>query len=161
MSWKGSDTLRVAVLQTAGSGPCMVSWGRLWGEALRSVGADVGTLSETRIFFAEQHTRAGFGERLMESCDAGGAQTEKIMISLCSERPQTETVLSVCLSANAAHPDPSDSTKGTLRIQPSPSRPVIANRSSLEFNQGARASATFLRNEQQAAQLIQNSTKPK
>ena len=49
VTWKGTKVLRCVALQTAGSGGSLREWGRWWGDGLKSLGADVGVLTETRI----------------------------------------------------------------------------------------------------------------
>ena len=61
LTWKGSKVIRACALQTAGSGGCLREWGRWWGFALRSFGADVGILTETRIWAEAHHSQAVLG----------------------------------------------------------------------------------------------------
>ena len=47
VSWKGSQTTRLATIQTGGVGADWQHWGDWWGRAISELGADVATLVET------------------------------------------------------------------------------------------------------------------
>ncbi|CAE7468409.1 unnamed protein product [Symbiodinium sp. CCMP2592] len=58
ITWKGSKTLRIATIQCGSTGRDRFQWGLWHGQGLRTLGADVGILSETALQGDAQHAQA-------------------------------------------------------------------------------------------------------